>query len=75
MNIEKVVFTVTEKRVYTITVSEENGCDMPESANELVDMVNNVKEDLSVYMREPESIVDSVIVNIESDIIECNQQG
>ncbi len=75
MNTEKVVFTVTEMRVYTITASEENGWDMPESANELVELVNNVKADPSGPMNDVETIVDSEIVNIGSDIIESNQQG
>ncbi|MCP5005769.1 MAG: hypothetical protein GY941_17805 [Planctomycetes bacterium] len=75
MNIEKVVFTVTEKRIYTITASRDNGWNMPESANDLVELVNSVRADPSGPMKDVETTVDSEIVNIESNIIESNQQG
>jgi len=42
MNIEKMVFNVTETKTYEITVSKETGYDMPETAKELVDMVNDI---------------------------------
>jgi len=75
MNIEKVVFTVKEMRIYTITASEENDWHMPENLNGLVELVNSVKSDPYAHMSEPETTVDGEIVNIESDIIESNQQG
>jgi len=70
MKIDKVVFTVTEMRIYTITASEENGWDMPENPNELVEMVNNVKNEPRQSMEYDETEVDSEIVSISSDIVE-----
>jgi len=70
MNIDKVVFTVTEMRIYTITVSEENGWDMPENPNELVELVNNVKNEPHSPMKDKETEVDAEIVSIISDIVE-----
>ena len=70
MKIDKVVFTVTEMRIYTITASEENGWDMPENPNELVEMVNNVKNEPRQPIGDDETEVDSEIVSISSDIVE-----
>ena len=70
MNIDKVVFTVTEMRIYTITASAKNGWDMPDTPNELIEMVNNVKNDPRSPMKDDETELDTEIVSISSDIIE-----
>ena len=72
MKIDKIVFTITEMRIYTITASEENGWDMPENPNELVEMVNNVKNEPHSPMKDDETEVDAEIVSISSDIVESN---
>jgi len=43
MNIEKIVFEFRETKVYTLTVSAENGWDMPEDGNRLVELTNEIK--------------------------------
>ena len=43
MDIEKIVFEFRETKIYTLTVSSENGWDMPEDGNRLVELVNEIK--------------------------------
>ena len=43
MNIEKIVFEFRETKTYILTVSAENGWDMPETGNRLVELVNEIK--------------------------------
>lgn len=43
---------------------------MPETPNELVEMVNNVKNEPHSPMKNKETEVDSEIVSISSDIVE-----
>ena len=68
--VDKVIFTVKETRTYTITASELNGWDMPETLDELVDMVNNVKSDPYGPMADAEVEVYNELVSVESNIIE-----
>ena len=42
MEIKEITVYVTKTETYEITVSKENGYDMPETAKELVDMVNGI---------------------------------
>ena len=67
MNIKEIVLYVTETRTYEIVFSEENGYDMPENANELVEYVNNVRS--SPHLSD-ESLIHSSIKVTDYDIKE-----
>jgi len=68
--VKEVIFTVEETRTYTITASELNGWDMPNTLDELVEMVNNVKADPYGPMKDAETEVDTELVSVKSNIIE-----
>jgi hypothetical protein len=38
MNIKELIFDVTETKTYQITISEENGWDMPKTPKELIEI-------------------------------------
>ena len=61
MNIKELIFDVTETKTYQITVSAEEGFDMPDTPKELVEMVNNINaspySNLSMEAQEANDIV------------------
>ena len=50
----KIVFTFTETKTHTLTMSKENGWDMPKTYNELVDLVNSTSDRPNLFARESE---------------------
>lgn len=42
MKIEEMTFNVTKTETYEIIINKDSGYDMPETAKELVDMVNGI---------------------------------
>ncbi len=74
MNIEKIVITVKKEITETIILSEDTGFDMPETANELVDMVSDAKDSPTLFMCKESTSTEVETISIESDIIESNQQ-
>lgn len=76
MNIEKIVLTVKEERTHTIVISKETGFfNMPECGNELVRVVNEAVDSPEAYMCRESTSTEVETISVETDIIECNQQG
>jgi len=66
MIIKEMVFYVTKTTRFEITISEENGYEMPESLKELIDTVTAIKNNPSVElswstdnMTDDEMVIDS----------------
>jgi len=70
MNIKEIVFQFTETKTYTLTMSKENGWDMPENHNELIATVNDVSNRPSHFIKEDECEVTSEVEFNSSDVID-----
>ena len=71
MNIEKIVFEFRETKIYTLTVSRDNGWDMPETGNRLVELVNEIKNQPGKFISEAECDTYHETECVSSEIIEA----
>ncbi|MCJ8293535.1 MAG: hypothetical protein MJK15_03935 [Colwellia sp.] len=70
MNIEKIVFEFRETKTYVLTVSAENGWDMPETGNRLVELVNEIKNQPHKFISDSECEMNYDTECVASEIIE-----
>lgn len=71
MNIEKMVFEFRETKVYTLTVSAENGWDMPADGNALVELTNEIKNQPHKFIADSECDTRHEVECVASNIIEA----
>ncbi|MCJ8293742.1 MAG: hypothetical protein MJK15_04980 [Colwellia sp.] len=70
MNIEKMVFEFRETKIYTLTVSAENGWDMPKDGNRLVELTNEIKNQPHKFINAAECDTRHEVECVTSNIIE-----
>jgi hypothetical protein len=70
MNISKVIFEFKEVKTYTLTVSAENGWDMPENGNRLVELVNEIKDQPHKFIADSECDMHYETECVSSNVIE-----
>ena len=70
MDIEKIVFEFRETKIYTLTVSSENGWDMPEDGNRLVELVNEIKGQPHKFIADSECDTRHEVECVTSNVIE-----
>ena len=73
MNIEKIVFEFRETKIYTLTVSSENGWDMPDNGNRLVELVNEIKNQPHKFIADSECDTHHETECVASEIFEANK--
>ena len=71
MEIEKIVFEFRETKTYTLTVSTENGWDMPNNGNRLVELVNEIKNQPGKFISDSECDIHHETICVGSSIIEA----
>ncbi|QDP67510.1 MAG: hypothetical protein Unbinned5350contig1004_17 [Prokaryotic dsDNA virus sp.] len=70
MDIAKITFQFKEVKTHTLTISAENGWDMPKDPNRLVELVNEIKNQPHKFIADCETDIEYEIEVINSNIIE-----